>query len=322
MLAFLLQRLFAALTVIVIVSTVTFGIIHLAPGGPMLLADPKLTPAEVKEIERRLGIDRPVAEQYGRWLANIARGDLGSSFLYQTPTLATIRSRLPATMLLAGSALLFSVLLAVPLGIHAAAHPRGLVDRMAGIVSFAAISTPVFWLGIQVILLFAVRLQMLPAGGMSTPGLEGSLIDRLRHLALPVLVLGAGLAAELLRYTRAAAERCFTREWVRAARAKGVDERRLQRRHVLRNVLIPVVTVIGLQLPRLLGGAAITETIFSWPGMGRLGVEAALSHDYPLVMAITLTVAIGVVLLNLAVDLVYLWIDPRIRIGRLGSGAA
>lgn len=320
MLAFLGQRLLSALTVVLVVSTLTFVIIHLAPGGPSLLADPKLTPAEIHEIEQRLGIDRPLPEQYVRWIGRVARGDLGSSFLYQTSNVATIRARLPATLLLAGTALVFSILVAVPLGIRAAAHPGGAVDRATGVISFLAISTPVFWLGIVLILLFAVRLHLLPAGGSGTPGMAFSVVDRLKHLVLPVIVLSAGIASELLRYTRASARRALSRDWVRTARAKGVGEGEVRRRHVLRNVLIPVVTVVGLQMPRLLGGAAITETIFSWPGMGRLGVEAALSHDYPLIMAITLAVAAAVVVVNLAVDLAYLWIDPRVRIG--GAGRA
>jgi peptide/nickel transport system permease protein len=321
-LAFIANRLASALTVILIVSTLTFGLVHLAPGGPSLLADPKLTPAEIHEIEQRLGIDRALPEQYVRWLGRVVRGDLGSSFLYQTSTVATMRSRLPATILLTATVLLVSVLTAVPLGIHAAAYPRGAVDRIVGTASFLAISTPVFWLGILLILLFAVRFHLLPAGGSMTVGGDGAWSDRLRHLVLPVIVLSAGITAELLRYTRSSAGRTLTRDWVRAVRAKGVDERSMRRRHVLRNILIPVITLVGLQLPRLIGGAAITETIFSWPGMGRLGVEAALSRDYPLIMAITLAAATAVVVTNLLVDVLYLWVDPRVRVGRAGGRSA
>jgi peptide/nickel transport system permease protein len=315
--AFLARRLFASLLVMVAVSTLTFALVHLAPGGPSVLADPKLTREEVAAIERRLGIDRPLPVQYARWMGSALRGDLGASFLYRTPVRATIASRLPNTALLAGLALLVATLVAVPLALRAAEHPGGVADRAAGALSFMALSTPAFWLGIVAILCFAVWLRALPAGGAATPGLEGSLVDRARHAVLPVCVLAAGIGAEMLRYTRAAAGRSYARDWVRTARAKGVGEREVRDHHVMRHVLVAVLTLIGLQLPRLLGGAAITETIFAWPGMGRLGVEAALSRDYPLIMGITLAVAAAVVVTNLVVDVMYVCIDPRMR----GGGA-
>jgi peptide/nickel transport system permease protein len=314
--AYLARRLGGALLVLVVVSTLTFALVHLAPGGPAVLADPKLSREEVAAIERRLGLDRPLAEQYARWMAGVARGDLGSSFLYQTPVRATIAERLPNTAILAGLALLVSAIVAVPLALRAAERPGGAVDRAADALSFLAISTPAFWLGIVAVLCFAVWLRVLPAGGAATPGLEHSLVDRARHAVLPVLVLAAGIGAEMLRYTRAAAARSFGRDFVRTARAKGVSDAAIRGRHVMRHVLVAVATLVGLQLPRLLGGAAITETVFSWPGMGRLGVEAALARDYPLVMGITLTVAVAVVTTSLVVDVLYLVIDPRARLGR------
>lgn len=313
MAAFLLRRLGHALLVLLVVSTVTFAIVHAAPGGPSLLADPKLSVAERAAIAERLGVDRPLAEQYGRWLARLARGDLGNSFLYETTTLQTIRERLPNTIILAGAALLVTIVVAIPVAAWSAEHPGGWVDRTAGALAMGAISVPVFWLGIVCILVFAVRLGVLPAGGATSAEGGATVSDRLRHLVLPAVVLAAAGTAELLRYTRASARQQFARAFVRTARAKGVGERGVRWRHAMRNALIPAVTVIGLQLPRLVGGAAITETVFSWPGMGRLGIEAALARDYPLVMGITLVVSGGVLLASLLVDLAYLALDPRIR---------
>lgn len=314
MTAFLLRRLGHAATVVLVVCTVTFGIIHLAPGGPALLADPKLSVEERRSIEHRLGLDQPIAVQYGRWLGRVVRGDLGESFLYQTPNVETIAARVPRTAMLAGAALTLSVLLAVPLGVRCAAHPGGALDRAVTGVAFIAMAAPTFWLAIGAIFVFAVALQVLPAGGAATAGGPGSVADQLRHLILPAVVLSAVTTAELLRYTRSSARTALTQPFVRVARAKGASVARLRWRHVLRNALLPVVTALGVQLPRLLSGAAITESVFAWPGMGRLGVQAALGRDYPLVMAITLFVSIAVVTVNIVIDLVYLWVDPRIRI--------
>lgn len=311
---FLLRRLGHAATVLLVVCTATFALIHLAPGGPAVLADPKLTAQERAAIEARLGLDQPLPMQYARWFGALARGDLGRSFLYEAPNTETMLARLPATAALAASALVLSVLLAVPLGLLCAARPNGLLDRAVSGVAFVAMAVPTFWLAIGAVFVFAVVLQVLPAGGATTVGGDGGIGDRLRHLILPACVLAAVTTAELLRYTRSSARTAFGQPFVRVALAKGAGVHRVRWRHVLRNALIPVVTALGIQLPRLVGGAAITETVFAWPGMGRLGVQAALGRDYPLVMAITLAVSVMVVLVNIVVDLVYVWIDPRVRV--------
>lgn len=313
MATFLVRRLGHALLVLFVVCTVTFGIVHAAPGGPSLLADPKLTVVERQAIERQLGLDRPLHVQYVRWLARLARGDLGTSFLYQTPNVSTIAARLPNTVLLAATALALSIAVAIPLAAACAARPGRWLDRIVGVLSFTTMAIPAFWLGIVLILVFAVQWRLLPAGGASTIGGDGSVGDRLRHLILPAIVLAAAGGAELLRYARASARGLWSQPFVRTARAKGATERRITWRHVMRNALVPIVTVLGLQLPRLVGGAAITEIVFSWPGMGRLGVEAALARDYPLVMAITLLVSTGVLVVSIVVDLAYFALDPRIR---------
>jgi peptide/nickel transport system permease protein len=312
--SFLLRRAAHALTVVFVVCTVTFLLVHLAPGGPAVLADPKLTQEEQAAIEERLGLDQPIPVQYGIWISRVARGELGESFLYQVPNRRAIAERLPNTVLLAGSALLLSVLLAVPLGLLSAIHRGGVVDRVVSGVVFLAMAVPTFWLAILAIFTFAVAFPVFPAGGATTAGAAGGIVDRLSHLVMPAVVLAAVTTAELLRYMRSSAQTALAQPFIRVARAKGLRDRTVAWRHVLRNALVPVVTALGIQLPRLVGGAAITETVFAWPGLGRLGIQAALGRDYPLVMAITLFVSAAVVVVNLFIDVLYLWIDPRIRL--------
>jgi peptide/nickel transport system permease protein len=310
---FVLRRLAHGLLVLLVVSLATFGIMHAAPGGPSLLADPKLTTAERAAIEQRLGLDQPLPAQYARWLARTVRGDLGNSFLYQTTNTSTILARIPNTLVLAGTAIALAVLIGIPAGVWSAAKPGSAFDRASTGVSFFFMAVPAFWLGIILILVFAVSIRWLPAGGVVTEGGPGSLADRLRHLVLPAIVLAAAALAELLRYTRSSTRTALTAPFLRHARARGLTPRLVVWRHAFRNSLTAAVSVLGLQLPRLVGGAAITETLFSWPGVGRLSVEAALARDYPLVMAVTLVVSAGVVVASLVVDVALMVIDPRIR---------
>jgi peptide/nickel transport system permease protein len=313
MIPFLARRLWQGSVVLLLVSVVTFAIMLAAPGGPSLLADPKLSAAERAAIEERLGLEQPPVVQYTRWLGRAARGDFGSSFLYQTPTLATIASRLPQTVLLAGAALLITILIGIPVGVLAAARPGGLLDRAVSVCSGIALAVPVFWSGLMLLLVLAVWLRVLPAGGAVADGGDAGLLDRAQHLLLPAVVLAAAGCAELVRYTRSAARSTLALPFVQTARARGLSANRVLWRHTLRHVMTSVVSVIGLQLPRLVGGAAITETVFSWPGMGRLGVEAALGRDYPLVMGVTMVVACGVVVAGILADVAQMLIDPRVR---------
>ena len=312
-LSYLLRRVLHALIVLVMVGVITFFVVRLAPGGPSLLADPKLSSVERAAIETRLGLNDPLPVQFGKWAAQTARGDLGSSFLYGAPTVQIILTRLPNTLILAGTALILTLLVAIPLGLASGLRPGSAFDQMVSTFSLVFVAMPVFWLGLLLIILFAVVWRVLPGGGMYTAGLEGNPIDLARHLLLPSLVLAAASIAEILRYTRSSTRSVSTQDYVRTARAKGVSPGALRYRHILRNAAIPILTAVGLQLPRLIGGAAVTETIFGWPGMGRLSVEAALGRDYPLIMGITLFVALAVVLFNLLVDLLYPWLDPRVR---------
>lgn len=313
MLRLLGARLLQGAIVLWIVTTATFVLIHAAPGGPAVLADPKLSAVERTAIEHQLGIDRPLPVQYLAWQSSMLRGDLGRSFLYQTPILETVLNRLPNTLLLVALALIAALALALPVGLYVGARPGTPIDRFVATANFTALAIPPFWFGIIALLIVAAQWHLLPAGGMMTPGVEISVIDRIRHLILPVAVLAFPIAAELIRFTRSAVRGAWTAPHLAPAMARGLGARAVSRSHVLRNALLPILTVLGLQIPMLVGGAAVTETVFAWPGMGRLGVEAALGRDYPLVMGITVIVAATVVLTNLLLDLAYLWADPRVR---------
>ncbi|MSR01771.1 MAG: ABC transporter permease [Gemmatimonadetes bacterium] len=311
----LAARLLQGLIVLWIVTTATFVLIHAAPGGPAVLADPKLSAVERAAIETQLGIDRPLPVQYLTWQSNVVRGNLGRSFLYQTPILDTVLDRLPNTILLVALAVAVALLIAVPVGLYVGARPGSPIDRVVTVVNFTALAIPPFWFGIVALMVVAARWRLLPAGGMMTPGEEGSFVDRLRHLVLPVIVLALPISAELIRFTQAAVRSNRGAPHVTPAVARGLRPREVTGRHIFRNVLLPVLTVLGLQVPILVGGAAVTETVFAWPGMGRLGVEAALGRDYPLVMGIAVVVATTVILANLLLDLAYRWADPRVRVG-------
>jgi peptide/nickel transport system permease protein len=303
-----------AVILLFIVSVVTFFLIHEAPGGPAMLANPDLSRTQVEQMTEQLRLNDPIWEQYLRWLGNALQGDLGNSYSAIKPVTEVIKERLPNTALLAATALVLATVLAVPLGVLSAVRRNSLLDRLVATFSFMGTSVPVFWLGIMLIVLFSIKLDVLPSGGMSTIGSGFSFKDRLEHLALPALVLTIGNLAELTRYTRSGMISVLSEDYVRTARAKGLAESRVITIHGLKNALIPVITVLGVMIPRAMGSAAITETVFSWPGMGRLAVESATSRDYPVVLGATLTVAVITIVSSLVTDLLYGVLDPRIRV--------
>jgi peptide/nickel transport system permease protein len=313
--AYTLRRLIQAIVLLFIVSIVTFALIHSAPGGPALLSNPDLSRDQIARMSEQLGLNDPLPIQYGRWIGNLLQGDLGVSYNSITPVTSLIADRLPNTLLLAGTALIVSILVAVPLGVISAIRRNSVLDRIVTSFTFFGISIPVFWLGIMLIVFFSVQLQWLPSGGMSTIGEEFSVRDRIEHLILPVFVLAMANLAELTRYTRSGMVTVLGEEYIRTARAKGLAQKSVVLGHALRNALIPVITIIGVLLPRAVSGAAITEAVFTWPGMGSLAVDAATTRDYPVVLGTTLTVATVVVLSSLITDLAYGYLDPRIRIG-------
>ena len=315
MIAYAIRRLIQAVVLLFIVSIVTFVLIHAAPGGPAILANPDLSREQIAQASERMGFNDPLPVQYGRWLGNVLQGDFGVSYNTIEPVVNLLAARLPNTLLLAGLALLLGLLIAIPLGVVCALRRNSWLDRTVAGLTFFGVSMPVFWLGIMLIILFSVQLRVLPSGGMMSLGEPFSLWDRIRHLILPVSVLALGNLAELTRYTRSGLVTVMSEDYVRTARAKGLTQRGVVVGHALRNALIPVVTIIGVMLPRAVSGAAITEAVFSWPGMGQLAVNAATTRDYPVVLGTTLVVAAVVIFSSFITDLAYGYLDPRIRLG-------
>lgn len=311
---YLIQRLISSVAVLFVVVSVTFAMVQVAPGGLSILMNPNLSAAEAERLGRNLGLDRPVHEQYLQWIRNFATGDFGQSLTYGgRSVLGMVTERLPATILLGATAAFFALLIGVPLGVLAARKHDTLIDQVISLFSSIGLATPNFWLGILLIVLFAVELRWLPASGMRTIGGDTNVLDYARHLVLPVVVLATSNLAELVRYTRASWLEVVRLDYVLVARSKGLSMRAVDRRHVLKNALIPVITVFGVSLPRLIGGSAIVETLFSWPGLGQLAVDAALRRDTPLILGITVFVSIAVIVSNLLIDLLYPLLDPRIQ---------
>ena len=312
---YILTRLGQSVLLLLLVSVVTFVIIREAPGMPAVLVNPEgASAAEVEQGMRNLGLDDPLAVQYLRWLGNAVRGELGDSYQQKQPVVGLILERLPATLLLSGVALLVAVVIAIPLGIISAIKPYSAIDYAATLVSFIGVSIPVFWFGIMLIILFSVQRGWFPSGGMYTLGAPFSLEDRLRHLILPVIVLSSIPMAQLMRFVRSGVRAEFKQDYVRVARGKGLREAVVLWRHGVRNAMIPVITIFGLLLPATVSGAPVTESLFAWPGMGRLAVDAAFQRDYPLIMGVTLFISVLVILTNLAVDIAYAYLDPRIKL--------
>ena len=313
MTAVLIQRLLQAIVVLLLVSLITFVLIHNAPGGPGILFDPSLTPEDRAKLAEGLGLDDPLPVQYGKWIASAVRGDLGRSIMQKRPVTEMIVERIPATMELAVAGLLLTVLIGIPLGVMAAGRMNSVWDRLITVGATIGIAMPGFWFGIMMIIFFSVWLGWLPSAGRSTVGMEGDLFDRFLHLILPSVVIATFSLAQLTHFTRSSMLEVLSQDYVRTARAKGLAQRVVTYRHALRNALIPVITILGLMIPRLVGGAVITETIFAWPGMGRLAADAAFQRDYPVIMGITMVVSTVVILSNLLTDIVYTIVDPRIH---------
>ena len=311
--SFVLRRLGFAALMLVGVSMILFAIMRAAPGGPeAVLIGGEFSAEAAAQIRQRLGLDRPLVQQYATWASAALRGDLGRSFKTGDPVAALILDRLGPTLQLTGSALVFALLVAIPLGVLAAVRRGSTWDTLASAVSLFGVSFPSFWLGIMLILLFSEVLHVLPPSGLSEYGQEGDLVSRIRHAILPTLTLGMIQMAAFMRFTRSSLLEALRQDYVRTARAKGLANTKVVWHHALRNALIPVVTVVGLSLPTLVGGAVLTETVFAWPGIGRLAVGAVFERDYPVIMGVNLIVAGVVITVNFMTDLAYAVIDPRI----------
>ena len=314
MTAFVVRRLIASVIVLFGVSLVVFLTLKIIPGdAAYVLAGPNASAQEIEAVRVSLGLDQPVPVQYVSWLGRALHGDLGRSLELHEPVLQLVLSRYVNTLILAVSAMLLAGLFGIVAGTLAALHPHTLVDRSLMLLALTANSTPSFWLGLALILVFSLGLKLLPSSGMVSARGDGGPLDVLQHLILPSLTLGAISAALIARMTRASLLEVLTQEYVLAARAKGLRESLLVRRHALKNALLPVVTVIGLQMGSLLGGAVITETIFTWPGIGFQLYRGIALRDVALVQGAALVVATSFVVINLAVDLLYSYLDPRIR---------
>ena len=317
MLRFLVRRLLLIVPVLLGVGTLVFALIHLVPGDPAVsMLGEAATPADVAALRQRLGLDDPLPQQYGRFLADAARGRLGQSLRTGRPVTTELSEKLGATVLLAVTAMTVAVLVALPLGIIAAVRADTWVDSAAMALALVGVSMPNFWLGPLLALLFGVQLGWLPISGRgpSTEMLFGS-VPRVppQYLVLPAVTLGLALAAILARMTRASLVEELRELYVRAARARGLSMRRAVVGHALRNGLIPIITIIGLQFGAVLTGTIITETIFAWPGLGRLLVQSIQFRDYPMVQGCILLIAVTYVAVNLLTDLAYGFADPRIR---------
>jgi len=311
------QRSVESLLVLAVMSVVIYALIGLMPGDPidlMISANPNLTPADAARLKALYGLDLPLYERYWNWLAAAVGGDFGYSRLFSRPVLDVLPAYLGRTAILMGTSFVLSVAIAIPTGIWAATRPYSRADYVINLLSFAGISVPPFWLALLLIMLFAVGLGWLPAGGMQTVGLD-SLADKARHLALPVLALTLLSVAGVTRYVRAEMIGVLRQDYVRTARAKGVPESSVVWRHALRNALIPVVTVLALDFGALFSGALITETVFAYPGMGKLIYDAILGNDFNLALVGLLFATLLTLLGNLLADLAYAKLDPRISYG-------
>jgi peptide/nickel transport system permease protein len=311
------RRLLGLVPLLLGISIVIFGVIHTAPGGPTAVyaLSPDFTREQQAQIERSLGLDRPLLVQYVAWAGGMLTGSWGRSYKDGRDVRHVVFERMPATLTLMGTAYAVSLMVAVPTGVFTATRPRSAARYVVNVLTLLGISVPTFWTGLLAIMVFSAWLGLMPSGGMYTIGAPFSLFDRLRHLAMPALVLAFVNLATWARYIHSSLIEVLQEDFVRTARAKGLTERVVIFRHALRNTLLVVVTLLGLSLPGLFSGALVTEAIFSWPGNGRLIIESLLGRNYPVLIADFMVLAVMAVLGNLAADIAYAIVDPRIRVG-------
>jgi len=311
MTTYVLRRLLLMVPVAFLVTVGVFMLIHLTPGDPaLILLGEDRSPQAIADIHKQLGLDKPIYVQYGLWLGRMAHGDLGRSITTHQPVSSAITERLPATLELGIVALIWSLAVAIPLGTIAAVRRGSALDYLASGITVAGVSVPNFFIGVVLIFILSVSLRLFPFGGYIP--FATNPIESLRHVVLPAIALGTAGAAINMRFTRSSMIEVLNNEYVRTAWAKGASWRRVVFIHALKNALIPVVTVVGLQIGGIIEGAVVTETVFTWPGVGRLAVESIGDRDYTIVQGIVLLAAFSYMFANLLVDLVYAWLDPRI----------
>lgn len=306
---FLVKRFFQSLVLILIVSIITFFIMNLAPGGPSSMMRMDATAEERAAIAEQLGLNEPVIVRYKDWLLSALGGDLGTSLSSGQPVIERIMERFPYTFQLTTITLIISVVVGVVLGVISAMNRNKWQDNLINFGSVVGLSVPSFWMAIMFILLFSVELQWLPSSGVG----DSSLVDKAKSMAMPVIILATSTLPTIVRFTRSSMLEVINQNFIRTARSKGAREKTVVYFHALKNALIPVVSIIGVLIPRLLGGAVIVETVFGWPGMGRLIVEASQGRDYNLVMGVTVFVTVLVIVSNFIVDIIYSKLDPRVK---------
>ena len=301
---YLLRRVAQSLLVLLGISFVVFGILHLTGDPSLVLLPPDATPEDVLKLKEAMGFNDPFFVQYARFLRGALAGDFGQSIRHGEPAFQLVVDRLPATFELAGAGLAIAIVLAIPAGIISAVRRNTVIDYVSTVMALLGQSMPTFWLGIMLILLFSVQFHLLPSSGRGT----------MQHLILPAITLGLFTTARITRLTRSGMLEVLNQDYIRTARAKGVGDPPIVWKHALKNAAIPIVTIVGIELGTLLGGSVITETIFAWPGVGRLSVQAIYNRDYPVVQAAVFLLASTFVLVNLVVDVLYTYLDPRIRL--------
>lgn len=311
---YLTKRLLIGIVVLFFITFLSFLIINLSPGDPATLyVSPDATEAQIEQTREKLGLNKPLLIRYIYWLTDFLRGNLGISFATRQPVANMLLERVGPTLLLMGISLLVAYLIAIPLGIYSAVNQKTWVDYLITGTSFLGVSIPNFFLGLSLIYVFAVQLRWLPTGGMQVLGSDGGFLERARHLILPVLVIATTISANMIRYVRSSMIEVFGENYLRTAKAKGLKPRQIIFRHGVRNALVPIITIIGTDIPKLIGGAIVTEQIFQWPGLGALTISSIQARDYNVLMAITLLSAIAVLTANILTDIFYAIADPRIR---------
>ncbi|PLS02464.1 ABC transporter permease [Neobacillus cucumis] len=314
MVQYIFRRILIAIPVLFGVTIFNFLIINLAPGNPVdMYVSPDVSVADIEIKKEALGLNDPIYIQYWHWLGNLLKGDFGFSYSTYEPVTNMIIERLGPTLILMGSALIIAYLIAIPIGILSATKQYSWIDYFTTTFSFLGVSIPHFFMGLGAIYVFAIMTQILPTGGMNTLGGNGGLTDTLLHLIMPAIVLGTGIAGSMVRYVRSSMIEVLGQDYLRTARAKGLGEFIVTNKHALRNALIPIITIIGLDIPLLIGGAVVTEQIFQWPGLGQLTIQSIGSRDYSVLMAINLLAAFMVLFSNLLTDILYSVADPRIK---------
>lgn len=314
---YIIRRLLATIPVLLIVTFIVFTLMFLAPGDPIyLLVDVEqtegLTEEQLDVLRHELGLDRPLIVQYGDWLFNALQGDLGTSIRGSRQVSDMLKSAFPVSIELALISICLSLIVAIPVGIYAALKPNSIGDVLGTSISIGGVSAPIFWVALVLIYVFAVQLDWLPSNGFTRFSEDAK--DNLIKMILPGVTLGAALMASVMRMTRSSMLEVMNREYIRTARAKGAQERRVIFGHAFRNAMLPVLTIVGLQFGALLGGAVVVEQIFSLPGMGRLALDAIFIRDFPVVQGVVLVITLSFLLVNLVVDLLYAVLDPRIRV--------